>query len=208
MVGIIGKKIGMSQVFHEDGIVSPVTIIEAGPCKVVQVKTNKNEGYNSVQLGFGEKPERLTNKPEQGHFKSGGTPFYRTLIEFKDIESELMEKGKEITVETFKEGDSVKVTGISKGKGFQGVVKRHNFKGGPKTHGQTDKFRSPGSIGQSSDPSRVIKGIRMAGRTGGNQTTTSNLKIVKIDAEKNLLYIKGAVAGSKNSIVTIRRLGK
>ncbi len=205
MKGIIGKKLGMSQLFVETGEVLPVTVVEAGPCKVLQVKTAERDGYEAVQLGFGEKPERLTNKPLQGHFKKAKANPYRSLKEFREFDAEYCEQGKEVKADIFKPGDKVKVTGRTKGKGFQGVIRRYNFHGGPKTHGQSDRLRSPGSIGQSADPSRVFKGLKMAGRTGGRITTTKNLVVVRVDADKNLLFIKGAIPGARNSIVTIRR---
>jgi len=205
MIAINGKKIGMSQVFLESGEVRPVSIIEAGPCQVVQVKTDKKEGYSSVQVGFEVKPERLVKKPEKGHFDKAGTPSFRHLKEIRDFEADYCKVGEPLTVELFKVGDMVKVTGVTKGKGFQGVVKRHGFHGGPKTHGQSDRLRAPGSIGASAYPSRVIKGMRMPGRMGGDSKTVRGLTIVKIDAVNNLLYVKGAVPGAINSIVTIRR---
>ena len=205
MVGILGKKLGMTQIFSEDGLAIPVTIVEAGPCKVVQVKTLENDGYSAVQLGFEKKPERLVNKPMMGHFRKHKVEPFRFLREFRDFPEEYCEVGKEVTVEVFEEGDIVKVTGISKGKGFQGVVKRHGFGGGPRTHGQSDRLRAPGSIGASAFPSRVIKGLRMAGRMGGKQVTVKGLTIVKIDKENNLLFIKGAVPGARNSLLIIRR---
>ncbi|HDN60084.1 MAG TPA: 50S ribosomal protein L3 [Candidatus Marinimicrobia bacterium] len=205
MVGILGKKLGMTQIFSEDGLAIPVTIVEAGPCKVVQVKTLENDGYSAVQLGFEKKPERLVNKPMMGHFRKHKIEPFRFLREFRDFPEEYCEVGKEVTVEVFEEGNIVKVTGISKGKGFQGVVKRHGFGGGPRTHGQSDRLRAPGSIGASAFPSRVIKGLRMAGRMGGKQVTVKGLTIVKIDKENNLLFIKGAVPGARNSLLIIRR---
>ncbi len=208
MLGILGKKIGMSQVFAEDGRLIPVTIVEAGPCKVVQVKTTEIDGYNAAQLGFEVKPERLLIKPEKGHFEKHKTACYRTLGEIKDANADMMENGAEVTVEKFNAGDKLKVTGITKGKGFQGVMKRHGFTGGQRTHGQKNTLRAPGSIGQSSDPSRVIKGMKMPGRMGGNQKTISNLELIKIDVDNNLLYIKGAVPGAKNGTLTIRKQEK
>jgi large subunit ribosomal protein L3 len=205
MFGIIGKKLGITQIFKEDGELIPVSVIQAGPCQVVQIKTVKKDGYSSVQVGFEQKPERLINKPEIGHFKAANVPPFRHLKEFRDFSAEQSKVGAEITVAAFKEGDIVKVTGISKGKGFQGVVKRHHFRGGPKTHGQSDRYRAPGSIGASADPSRVIKGVRMPGRMGGDQVTVRGLKIVKVDTDNNLLYVRGAVPGANKSIVIIRR---
>lgn len=207
MVGIIGKKIGMNQIFREDGESVPVSIVEAGPCVVTQVKTPEKDGYSAVQLGFMKKSDRRLNKPERGHFKAAKVDPYSWLYEFRDFLPEYSSVGKEIVVDIFKEGDRVKVRGISKGKGFQGVVKRYGFKGGPSTHGQSDRARSPGSIGASAYPSRVIKGMKMAGRMGGEITTTMNLQIVKIDRDNNILYIKGAIPGARNSVVTVRRMG-
>lgn len=208
MLGILGKKIGMSQVFAENGEMIPVTIVEAGPCKVVQVKTIETDGYNAAQLGYEEKPERLLIKPEKGHFEKYKTGYFRNVIEIRDADAELMESGAEVTVGKFQNGDKLKVTGTTKGKGFQGVMKRHGFAGGQKTHGQKDRLRAPGSIGQSSDPSRVIKGMKMPGRTGGDTKTISNLELVKIDVDNNLLFIKGAIPGAKNGILTIRKQEK
>jgi len=205
MIGIIGKKIGMSQIFKENGELVPVTVITAGPCKVVQVKTHEKDGYASIQLGFLEAHERLMTKPKLGVFKKVNLPPMKYLVEIRDFDPKYCQIGETVTVSLFNPGDSIKVTGISKGKGFQGVVRRHNFGGGPKTHGQSDRLRAPGSIGASAYPSHVIKGVRMAGRLGGKRCTLNNLTIVKIDPENNLLYIKGAVPGSKNSILTIRR---
>lgn len=205
MIGIIGKKIGMSQIFKENGEIIPVTVIAAGPCKVVQVKTPEKDGYTSIQLGFEEAKERLMNKPDLGIFKKTNLSPLKHLIEIRDFDAKYCQVGETVTVSVFNPGDSIKVTGTSKGKGFQGVVRRHNFNGGPKTHGQSDRMRAPGSIGASAYPSHVIKGVRMAGRLGGKRCTVNNLTIVKIDPENNLLYIKGAVPGSKNGVVTIRR---
>jgi len=205
MLGIIGKKIGMSQIFNANGEIVPVTVIEAGPCPVIQVKTVENDGYAAIQVGFLPKPERLVNKPLMGHCKKAGQPPYRHLQEFRDVESAYCQAGSIIRAEVFKAGDKVFVTGISKGKGFQGVVRRHHFSGGPRTHGQSDRHRAPGSIGASAYPSRVIKGVRMAGQMGSERVTVRHLEIARVDPENNLIYIKGAVPGSKNSIVTIRR---
>jgi len=204
-LGILGKKIGMTQIFTEDGQAVPVTVIEAGPCKVVQVKTKENDGYDAVQLGFEHKKERLVNKPLLGHFKKAGVVPFRYLREFRDFDNEYCEPGKEVTVDVFTEGDIIKVTGTTKGKGFQGVVRRHGFGGGPRTHGQSDRTRAPGSIGASSFPSRVIKGLRMAGRMGGKKVTVKGLTILKIDKENNLLFVKGSIPGPRNGLVIIRR---
>ncbi|MDD5766947.1 MAG: 50S ribosomal protein L3 [Candidatus Marinimicrobia bacterium] len=205
MIGIIGKKLGMSQIFKESGEIVPVTVVQAGPCPVIQVKSKKSDGYVAVQLGFEKKVERLMKKPELGRFKAVKVEPLRYVAEIRDFGPTTAKAGESITVEIFKEGDIVKVTGTSKGKGFQGTVKRHNFNGGPKTHGQSDRLRAPGAIGASAYPSHVIKGVKMAGRMGGTQSTIRNLKIAKIDAANNLLYIKGAIPGATGGIVTIRR---
>lgn len=204
MVGIIGKKIGMTRYFTESGQSVSATLIEAGPCDVVQRKTEKTDGYNAVQIGFQEIKDKLVNKPLKGHFKKAGVVPKRILREFRDFEKEV-KVGDTITVEIFNVNDSIKVSGYSKGKGFAGVVKRYNFRGGPKTHGQSNRLRTPGSIGQSSDPKRVFKGMHMAGRMGNAKITVRNLRILKIDTEKNLLLIKGSVPGSRNSIIEIIR---
>ena len=206
MLGIIGKKLGMTQVFTEQGECIPVTVVKAGPCKVTQVKTEEKDGYNAIQVGFEEKKENKVNKPENGHFEKAGLDnAYKVLMEFKDVADELMETGEEVKVEYFHPGEKVKVTGSSKGKGFQGVVKKYNFKGGPKTHGQSHTLRTHGSIGMAADPSRVLKGTRMAGRAGNDTVTIRNLEVVKVDTEKNLLYLKGSVPGAKNGIIKIRK---
>jgi len=205
MIAIIGKKVGMSQIYNEMGDAFPVTLVEAGPCKVIQVKTKEKDGYSALQLGFDKKPERLVNEPEKGHYKTAKSDAYRVLKEFRSFESDYCEVGKEVKADIFQIEDKVDVRGVSKGKGFQGVVKRYNFKGGPKTHGQGDRLRAPGSVGQSADPSRVVKGIKMPGRTGGDNVTIKGLKVLKVNSEKNLLYIKGAIPGANNSTVIIKR---
>jgi len=202
MVGIIGKKIGMTRYFTENGESISATLIEAGPCDVVQIKTEETDGYNAVQLGFQDMRDKLVNKPIKGHFKKAKVPPKRILKEFRDFDKDV-KVGDNIKVDVFNENDIIKVSGYSKGKGFAGVVKKYAFRGGPKTHGQSDRLRTPGSIGQSSDPKRVFKGMRMAGRMGNTRTTISNLRILKIDADKNLLLIKGSVPGSRNSIIEI-----
>ncbi|MDR0393488.1 MAG: 50S ribosomal protein L3 [Puniceicoccales bacterium] len=205
MPGLIGKKIGMTSVFSADGKNLPCTVIEAGPCVVTQLKTIEIDGYQSVQIGFQEKSEKHTTKPEQGHFKSAGVKMQRHLVEFKGFEQEL-KLGDKITVEMFEENTFVDVVGTSKGKGFQGVVKRHGFGGvGQTTHGQHNRLRAPGSVGASSYPSRVFKGMRMAGRTGGDRVTVQNLQVIKVIPEHNLLLVKGSVPGAKNSIVIINK---
>ncbi|NOZ55576.1 MAG: 50S ribosomal protein L3 [Calditrichaeota bacterium] len=206
MIGIIGRKLGMTRIFGERGKAIPVTVIEAGPCYVTQVKTEDTDGYNAVQLGFDETKEKRVTKPVLGHLKKAGVKPLRVLREFRDFELEgELQLGQEIRVDIFKEGDKVSVTGFTKGRGFAGVVKRHGFGGGPKTHGQSDRWRAPGSIGQSSFPSRVLKGLRMAGRMGNTRVTVKNLEVVKVDPENNLLVIKGAVPGAIKGIVTIRK---
>lgn len=198
---ILGKKVSMTQRFMENGALIPVTVIEAGPCTVTQVRTAQTDGYQAVQLGFGEK-RRLT-KPLKGQLK--GLPLARYLREFRVADSSSYKRGDKIMVEAFAPGDRVKVTGISKGKGFQGVVKRHHFGGGPASHGHKDNLRAPGSIGPT-DPGRVFKGTRMAGRMGGDQVTLRNLEVVEVIAEKNLLLIKGAMPGARHSLLLIQGL--
>lgn len=206
MRGIIGRKLGMTRIFDENGNANSGTVIEAGPCYVTQVKTVDNDGYNSVQFGFGEKREKSANKPEKGHAAKAGKNPFLILKEFRDFESsEPLQLGQEVKADLFKEGERVKVTGVSKGKGFAGVVKRHHFGGGPVTHGQSDRLRAPGSLGQSSYPSRVFKGLRMAGRMGGEQVTVRNLKILKVDPENNIIIVKGAIPGAANGFVLIRK---
>ncbi len=205
MPGLLGKKIGMTSVFSADGKNVPCTVIEAGPCVVTQIKTVENDGYSSLQLGFIEKKEKHTTKPELGHAKKAGVAPQRHLVEFKDFEGEF-KLGQEITVDLFEEADWVDVVGTSKGKGFQGVVKRHGFGGvGQSTHGQHNRLRAPGSLGASSYPSKVVKGMRMAGRTGGDRVTIQNLQVLKVIPEHNLILIKGSVPGAKGSIVTINK---
>jgi len=205
MSGIIGKKIGMTSIFSANGKYIPCTVIEAGPCVVTQVKTLEKDGYASVQLGFEEKKEKHTSSAMQGHFKKANTTPKRKVVEFKHFETE-KNLGEVVNVELFAEGDFVDVVGTSKGKGFQGVVKRHGFGGvGGSTHGQHDRQRAPGSLGASSWPSRVFKGMRMAGRTGGDRVKVQNLEVVKVIAEKNLLIVKGSIAGAKGSYVTIEK---
>lgn len=205
MPGLIGKKVGMTSIFSADGKIIPCTVIEAGPCVVTQVKTKDVDGYEAVQLGFGERKPKNTPQPLQGHFEKANTSPKEKLAEFP-INGQKYELGQTITVEIFQEGDLVDVVGTSKGKGFQGVVKRHGFGGvGETTHGQHNRARHPGSIGPGSFPGHVLKGLRMAGRTGGSRVTVQNLKIVKIDTEKNLLLVKGAVPGHKNSFVIIEK---
>ncbi|HOO18596.1 MAG TPA: 50S ribosomal protein L3 [Paludibacteraceae bacterium] len=205
MPGLIGKKIGMTSVFSENGKNVPCTVIEAGPCFVTQVKTKEKDGYKAVQLGFQTKSEKHTIKSEMGHFKVAGVLPQRHLVEFKDFEKEL-KPGDVLTVEIFEENSYVDIIGTSKGKGYQGVVKRHNFSGvGETTHGQHNRQRAPGSLGASSFPSRVFKGMKMGGRMGGNRTTVQNLLVLKVIPEHNLLVVKGSIPGAKNSIVIINK---
>ena len=206
MPGLLAKKLGMTNIFSEDGQVIPVTVLEAGPCSVYAVKYKGKDGYEAIQLGFGEKKEKRTSKPQKEQFKKVGLKIPRVLKEFRNFGSSEYKIGDEFKVDIFQIGDMVKVSGKSKAKGFQGVMRRHNFGGvGGTTHGQSDRLRAPGSIGSSSYPSRVFKGQRMAGRMGFENTTISNLKVVKIIPEKNIVMIKGAVPGSINSTVVINK---
>lgn len=203
MKAIIGTKIGNTSVFQEDGQSIPVTVVEVGPCFVTQVKTEEIDGYDAVQVAYGEKKEKNTSAGMKGHFKKAGVDPKKKLKEFRDFDYEV-NVGDEIDASIFEEGEKVAVVGISKGKGFQGVVKRHNFAGvNDATHGQHNRQRAPGSIGAASYPARVFKGMRMAGRTGGNRVKTKNLQIVKILEDRNLLMIKGAVPGPKGSMVIV-----
>ncbi|MGX7446539.1 50S ribosomal protein L3 [Dolosigranulum pigrum] len=205
--GILGKKVGMTQVFTEGGELVPVTVIEAKPNVVLQVKTVETDGYNAVQLGFDDKRNVLSNQPEQGHVKKADTSPKRFIREIRDAELGDVEVGSEITVETFKQGDIIDVTGTSKGKGFQGVIKRHNQSRGPETHGSR-YHRRPGSMGQAADPARVFKGKKLPGRMGGQTTTIQNLEIVRVDADKNVILVKGNVPGPKKAMVEIRSAKK
>ncbi|MBI3193126.1 MAG: 50S ribosomal protein L3 [Ignavibacteriae bacterium] len=202
--GILGKKIGMTSVFDEKGRMIPCTVIEAGPCFVTQIKTKEHDGYEAVQLAFDEKRERSVNKPEKGHFDKAGLKAKKVVKEFKGFDLTQFKLGDEVKVDSlFSLGDVISVTGTSKGRGFQGVVKRHHFGGGFRTHGQSDRERAPGSIGSSSYPSRVFKGMLMAGRMGGEKITVKNLTVVKVIPESNLLLVQGSVAGHNNSYVEI-----
>ncbi len=205
MSGIIGKKIGMTSIFDANGKNIPCTVIEAGPCVVTQVKTPETDGYNALQLGFGDQKENRVNMPNMGHFKKAGVTPKKKMVEFRDFDGE-QQLGDTITVEIFEEGEFVDVAGTSKGKGFQGVVKRHNFRGvGDATHGQHNRLRAPGSIGAASYPARVFKGMRMAGQMGNERVKVSNLQVMKVFPEKNLLVVKGAVPGPKNSYVIVEK---
>lgn len=203
--GLVGRKLGMTQIFDETGLVHPVTIIETGPCVVTQIRTPEKDGYEAVQLGFGL--DKRLNKPEQGHRKASGF-MSRTLREVKADNVGDFTVGQVIMADTFAEGELVDVTGTSKGRGFQGGVKRHGFQGGPKTHGQSDRLRAPGSIGSSATPGRVFKGLRMAGHMGHERVTVQNLKVLRVDVERNLLLVEGSVPGPNKGEVLIRRAVK
>ena len=204
MAGIIGKKIGMTSVYSAEGKNLPCTLIKAGPCVVTQVKSEEKDGYSSVQLGFEEKKEKLTSKAMKGHFSKAGTTPKKKIVEFKGFDE--LNLGDIVTVDIFQEGEFVDVVGTSKGKGFQGVVKRHGFGGvGQATHGQHNRMRAPGSIGAASYPARVFKGIKMAGRTGGERNKMINLKVLKVIPEQNVLVIKGSVPGAKGSYLIIEK---
>jgi large subunit ribosomal protein L3 len=198
--GILGKKLGMTRIYRDNGVIESVTAVEAGPCTVVQVKTTNKEGYEAIQLGFGES-KRLTS-PEKGHVKELGN--FQHLREFRE-ETKEVKIGDKVDVNIFKAGDHVDVTGLSKGKGFAGVVKRHHFSGGPKTHGQSDRHRHPGAIGSTTTPGRIWKGLRMAGRMGGERVTVRRLEVFQADAERNLLLIKGSVPGIRSGLLLIRK---
>lgn len=204
MSGIIGRKLGMTQIFNEEGALVPVTVIEAGPCPVVQVKTAESDGYSAIQIGFGLRDERHSTKAARGHAaRAGLEQAPAELVEFRVDAPESYELGQELTVEQFEVGSEVKVTGTTKGRGFQGVVKRYGFSGRKASHGQWGA-RIPGSIGMGTDPSRVIKGKKMPGRMGGKRHTERNLRVERIDADRNLIFVRGAVPGTRNSLVYIR----
>ncbi len=205
MSGIIGKKIGMTSLYNNDGTIVPCTLIEAGPCVVTQVKTVETDGYEAIQLGYGEKKEKHTTKPLLGHFAKAKTTPKRKVVEFKGFENSLS-LGETVTSDLFSEGDFVDAIGTSKGKGFQGVVKRHGFGGvGGQTHGQHNRGRHPGSIGACSFPARVFKGIRMAGRLGGVRVKIQNLQVLKVISDKNLIVVSGSIPGAKNSFVILEK---
>jgi large subunit ribosomal protein L3 len=206
MTGILGKKIGMTSIFDEKGESIPCTVIEAGPCFVIQIKTKEKDGYEALQLGFEEKKNRLVNKPMNGHFKKANVSPKKLLVEFRGFDISKFQVGAVVKVdELFAKDEIVSVSGRSKGKGFQGVVKRHHFGGGFRTHGQSDRERAPGSIGSSSYPSRVFKGMKMAGRMGGENVTVKNLRVVQVIPESNLLLLCGSVPGHNNSYVEIQK---
>ena len=204
MAAIIGKKLGMSQVFAENGERVPVTVIEAGPCHVTAVRDPERDGYAAIQLAFDEVAERKLSKAELGHAKKAGAPPSRTLVEFRDEEAR--ELGDKVTVEEFEPGQKVKVSGVAVGKGFQGTIRRHNFSRGPVSHG-SHNVRAPGSAGASADPARVFKGMKMPGRMGGKRATERGLEVVEVDAERNLLLVRGGVPGPKNGTVEVRSDG-
>ena len=205
MSGLIGKKIGMTSIFDDNGKNIPCTVIEAGPCIVTQVRTEEVDGYNALQLGFDDKAEKRANKAELGHVKKAGTSPKKKVVEFRDFEGEF-KLGDTLGEDIFTEGEFVDVAATSKGKGFQGVVKRHGFAGvGQATHGQHNRLRAPGSIGAASYPARVFKGMKMGGRMGGETVKVQNLRVIKVVPEKNLLVVKGCVPGHKNAYVTIEK---
>jgi len=203
MKAILGKKIGMTSVFTENGTKMPCTVLSIGPCVITQIKTEESDGYNAVQLGYGEKSEKNTPKPLKGHFKKAGVDPVAKLFEVRDFDFD-KNVGDEITIDIFEEGEEISVVGNSKGKGFQGVVKRHGFSGvGMQTHGQHNRGRAPGSIGMASTPSKVLKGQRMAGRMGNDRVKVKGLKIIKLIAEENLMVVKGSVPGHKGSYIIV-----
>ncbi len=203
--GLVGRKLGMTQIFDDTGAVHPVTVVEAGPCVVTQVKTTENDGYEAIQLGFGL--DKRLNQPEQGHRKASGF-MSRALREVAADDVGDYQVGQVLKADVFSDGEAIDVTGTSKGRGFQGGVKRHGFRGGPKTHGQSDRHRAPGSIGSSATPGRVYKGMRMAGHMGNERVTVQNLKVLRVDTERNLLLIEGSVPGPNKGLVLIRRAVK
>jgi large subunit ribosomal protein L3 len=206
--GVLGEKLGMTQVFDEAGRIVPVTVVQAGPCVVTQVRTPDVDGYSAVQLAYGAIDPRKVNKPEAGHFRKAGVPPRRYLIEVRTSDASEYTLGQEVTVEAFTAGQQIDVVGTSKGKGFAGVMKRHNFRGLSASHGTERKHRSPGSVGACATPSRVFKGLRMAGRMGGVRTTTQNLTLHAVDADANLLLVKGAVPGPTGGLVFVRTAAK
>lgn len=208
MKGLLGKKLGMTQIFDDQGEVVPVTVIEAGPCYVTQKKTLERDGYAAVQLGFEQVDRKRTNKPQFGHVSKNDLPPLRHLREFRVSDHSDLSEGQKLDVGLFETGDRVDVMGTSKGKGFAGVMKRHGFGGGPKTHGQSDRWRAPGAISSGSTPGRVHKGLRMAGRLGGDRVTVQNLEVVLVDPERNLLAVKGAVPGARGGLLIIREARK
>jgi large subunit ribosomal protein L3 len=205
--GILATKVGMTQIFNEDGVLTPVTVLQAGPCAVTQIKTIDNDGYSAVQVGFVDKREKLVTKPQKGHFEKAGVAPKRFVKEFKFDNAEEYTVGQEIKADIFAVGDKIDVTATSKGKGFAGAIKRHGLHTGPKTHG-SKYHRHAGSNGACSDPSRVFKGKKMAGRMGAEQVTVQNLEVVRIDVENNVILVKGAVPGPKKAMVTLKETVK
>jgi large subunit ribosomal protein L3 len=208
MKGLLGKKLGMTQIFDDRGEVIPVTVIEAGPCYVTQMKTLERDGYMAVQLGFEEVKSSRLNRPKLGHLAKNDLPPLRYLREFRVDDLSDLAEGQKLDASIFGVGDRVDVVGNSKGRGFAGVVKRHGFSGGPKTHGQSDRLRAPGAISAGSTPGRVFKGVRMAGRMGNERVTVQNLEVVMVDPERNLLAVRGAVPGTRNGLLIVREARK
>jgi large subunit ribosomal protein L3 len=206
MAGIIGRKLGMTQIFSDAGAAVPVTVIEAGPCPVTQIRNDEVDGYHALQLGFGALKQERSTRAEAGHAQKAGLDYApRTLREFRVESIDGYEVGQELKVDQFEAGDKIKVTGTTKGRGFQGVVKRHGFSGRPASHGHPKK-RNPGTLGPGTNPSRVIKGKKMPGQMGASQQTVRNLRVERVDPERNLIYVRGAVPGSRNSLVFIRKM--
>lgn len=205
--GLLGRKIGMTQVFNQRGEAIPVTVVEVGPCVVTQVKTKESDGYEAVQIGYGNVKAKSLNKPEQGHQRKSGR-LTRYIREFEADDVASYQVGQELKADLFSAGQAVDVTGTSKGRGFAGVMKRHGFRGGPRTHGQSDRSRAPGSIGAGTTPGHVYKGTRMAGRMGNKRVTVQNLQVVEVIADRNLVLIRGSVPGAKNGLVMVRRAVK
>lgn len=202
---LLGKKLYMTSVFDENRVQIPVTVLEVGPCKITQIKTKENDGYKAVQIGYSETREKLLTKPKLGHLKKSGDSLLSKLVEFRTDEVDNFKLGDTLTVDRFFKGELIDITSRSKGRGFTGVVKKFNFRGGPKTHGQSDRLRTPGSVGASSYPSRVIKGKKMPGHYGDRNVTIKNLEVIKVDNENNLLLVKGSVPGSRNSYVLVSK---
>jgi large subunit ribosomal protein L3 len=205
MSGLIGKKLGMTRIFDEKGNDVQVSVIQTGPCFVTEIRTKDRHGYDALQLGFEEKRDKSVKQPERGHFKKSGVKPMRYLREFRTFDVSQFKLGDVVKADIFQVGEEVKVIGISKGKGFQGVMKRHHFGGGPVSHGQSDRRRAPGSVGGSSYPSRVFKGMRMAGQMGNARVTVRNLKVVRVDAENNIVMVRGGIPGARNGMVLISK---
>ncbi len=208
MSALIGKKVGMTQTFSQGDALVPITVVQAGPCPVLQIKRGESDGYSALRLCFGEVPPGRVNKPSLRVFERAGVTAHKIIREFRLEDTSGYAVGDVLAVSKFEPGEKVDVTGRSKGKGFQGTVKRHHFRGGPKTHGQSDRHRAPGSVGQSSFPSRVFKGMRMAGHMGSRRVTVKGLSVVGIDEDRDLIYLKGAVPGARGDIVVIQKQGK